>query len=158
LLYPVEKKDYNSDEFVVDQWARATYALSEAYYVTIIGYSAPQTDVEAKSLLLKSWRDNSTRTLAQFSIIDIRKSDEVEASWSDFLAGVHGGATTDVWQEYLMFHPRRTCEAFAFATLQQDPWQEDRYSKAKTLNELEAWIKPLIDEETTGMLSGKPHH
>ena len=158
LLYPVEKKDYNSDEFVTDQWARATDALSQAYYVTIIGYSAPQTDVEAISLLLNAWRDNSTRTLAQFSIIDIRKAEEVEASWSDFLDGVHGGAISDVWQEYLMFHPRRTCEAFAFATLQQNPWHEDRYPKLKTLNELEAWIKPLIDEEATGKLSGKPHH
>jgi hypothetical protein len=116
LLYPVEKKDYNTDKFVADQWARATEALSEAYYVTIVGYSAPQTDIEAKSLLLKAWRDNSTRTLAEFSIIDIRNAEEVEASWSDFLDGVHGGATSDIWQEYLMYHPRRTCEAFAFAT------------------------------------------
>lgn len=62
------------------------------------------------------------------------------------------------WQEYFMFHPRRTCEAFAFATLQQDPWHEDRYPEVKTLSELEAWIRPLIDEELTGKLSGKPHH
>jgi hypothetical protein len=158
LLYPVEKKDYNLDEFVADQWDRATDALAKAYFVTIIGYSAPQTDVEAKALLLKAWRDNPTRTLAEFSIIDIREADEVEASWSDFLDGVHGGAVSDVWQQYLMFHPRRTCEAFAFATLQQNPWHEDRYPKTKTLNELEAWIKPVIDEEITGKLSGKPHH
>jgi len=158
LLYPVEKKEYNADEFVVDQWARATDALSEAYYVTIVGYSAPQTDVEAKSLLLKAWRDNSTRTLAQFSIVDIRDAGEVEASWSDFLDGVHGGAISDVYQEYLMFHPRRTCEAFAFATLQQQPWHEDRFPKAKTLHELEEWIKPLIEEENGGILKGKPLH
>lgn len=157
LLYPVEKKDYNTDEFVADQWLRATDALSEAYYVSIVGYSAPQTDVEAKSLLLKAWRDNSTRTLAEFSIVDIRKAEEVEASWSDFLEGVHGGAISDVWQEYLMFHPRRTCEAFAFATLQQDPWADDRYPQCKTLDELEIWIKPLIEEEARGALSGKPH-
>lgn len=158
LLYPVEKKDYNSDEFVADQWTRATEALSDAYYVTIIGYSAPQTDVEAKSLLLKAWRDNSTRTLAEFSIVDVRDTQEVETSWSDFLDGAHGGAISDVGQEYFMFHPRRTCEAFAFATLQQDPWTEDRFPKAKTLQELETWIKPLIEEEAGGALSGEPHH
>jgi hypothetical protein len=158
LLYPVENKDYNSDEFVADQWARAVDALSQAYYVTIIGYSAPKTDVEAKSLLLAAWRDNSTRTLAQFSIIDIRDAQEVEASWADFLHGVHGGASSDPLKQYLMMHPRRTCEAFAFATLQQQPWKEDRYFEVKSINDLEAWIKPLIDEEVTGKLSGKPHH
>ena len=158
LLYPVKKKNYNSDEFVADQWARATEALSEAYLVSIVGYSAPQTDIEAKSLLLKAWRDNSTRTLAQLSIIDIRNVEEVEASWSEFLEDVHGGAASDIWQQYLMSHPRRSCEAFAFATLQQDPWHEDGYPKAKTLKELEAWIKPLVEEEKTGKLSGKPLH
>jgi hypothetical protein len=158
LLYPVEKKDYNSDPFIADQWARATDALSDAYFVTIVGYSAPQTDVEARSLLLKAWRDNSTRTLAEFSIKDIREPSDVEKSWSDFLEGVHGGASKDVLEDYLMLHPRRTCEAFAFATLQQQPWHEDRFPKAKTLEELEIWIKPLIEEENRGVLAGKPHH
>jgi hypothetical protein len=158
LLYPVEKKDYNSDEFVSDQWSKATNSLGEAYYVTIIGYSAPVTDVEARSLLLNAWRDNSTRTLAEFSVIDIRNPTEVEKSWSDFLEGVHGGASSDVWHDYLMLHPRRTCEAFAFATLQQTPWHEDPFPAAKTLAELEAWVRPLIDEEASGALSGKPQH
>jgi hypothetical protein len=158
LLYPVENKDYNSDPFVADQWAKATAYLSDAYYITIIGYSAPVTDVEARSLLLEAWKNNTTRTLDEFDIIDIRPSEEVETSWSDFLEGIHDGASPDALQSYLMLHPRRTCEAFAFATLQQDPWHEDRFSADQTLEDLEAWIRPLIDEENTGTLSGKPHH
>lgn len=158
LLYPVEKKDYNSDLFIADQWTKATSALSEAYYVTIIGYSAPATDIEARSLLLDAWHNNTTKTLAQFSILDIRDSTEVEKSWSDFLEGIHGGASTDIKNNYLMFHPRRTCEAFAFATLQQNPWHEDRFPDATTLEDLESWIKPLIEEENAGKLSGRPLH
>jgi len=158
LLYPVEKKDYNSDSFIEDQWQRATDYLREAYYVTIFGYSAPKTDVEARALLLDAWRDNKTRTLAQFSIVDIRDEDEVEKAWSDFLDGVHGGASTDILNSYLMYHPRRTCEAFAFATLQQRPWREDRFPRVKTLKELEDWVKPLLQEEASSKLSGKPHH
>jgi hypothetical protein len=158
LLYPVEKKDYSSDPFIADQWTHATSALADAYNVTIVGYSAPATDVEARSLLLNAWRDNPTRTLAEFSIKDIREPTEVEKSWSDFLEGVHGGASQDVFEDYLMFHPRRTCEAFAFATLQQQPWHEDRFPKATSLEELGLWIKPLIEEENRGILLGKPHH
>lgn len=158
LLYPIEKKDYNSDPFIADQWQSAAYFLSVAYYATIYGYSAPASDVEAKSLLLKAWRDNSTRELAQFNIVDLREPSEVEATWSDFIVRTHGGASQEFKWNILMRHPRRTCEAFAFATLQQAPWQEDPFPEAKTLDELEKWVVPLLDEEEAGKFSGKPLH
>jgi len=158
LLYPVENKNYQANPFLEEQWRLATDYLGEAYYVTIFGYSAPKTDVEARSLLLNAWRRNPTRTLAQFSIVDIRNKNEVEASWTDFLDGVHGGASSNILKSYLMRHPRRTCEAFAFATLQQTPWHEDRFPNAGSLQELEDWVKPLIEEEAKAELSGEPHH
>lgn len=158
LLYPIEKKDYNTDPFIADQWGAASFFLSSAYYVTIYGYSAPDSDVEAKALLLKAWQENSTRTLAQFDILDIREPETVEKAWHEFITGNHGGASTDFSYNMLKRHPRRTCEALAFATLQQQPWQEDPFPDAKTLDELERWIAPIIAEEQTGKLSGKPHH
>lgn len=157
LLYPVDQKNYTDDSFVAEQWLKATDYLSDAYYVTVLGYSAPTTDVEARALLLKAWRDNTTRGLAQFSIFDIRDPEEVERSWKDFVEGAHGGASQDFECNILFRHPRRSCEAFAFATLQQDPWREDRYPADRSLSELETWISPLIDEEATGRLSGTPH-
>ena len=54
LLYPVEHKDYTSDAFIADRWKEATAYLQHAYLVTIYRYSAPKTDVEARSLLLKA--------------------------------------------------------------------------------------------------------
>jgi len=158
LLYPVEQKDYNSDIFVADQWRMATDFLSEAYYVTVIGYSAPTTDVEARSLLLKAWRDNPTRELAEIDIIDIRDAAAVEASWTDFIVRSHGGAYANFSHSNLTRHPRRSCEAFAFATLQQSPWPEDQYPVARSLADLRAWIAPLLAEEASGKLLGKPHH
>jgi hypothetical protein len=158
LLYPVEKKDYNSDLFVADQWKVATENLQIAYYITVLGYSAPATDVEARELLLNAWQKNRTRSLAQLSIYDIRDPEQVEQSWADFIKDIHGGASQDFEHNYLYMHPRRTCEAFAFATLQQQPWREDRFPRAKTLEELEDWIRPVIAEETTGRLAGDPHH
>jgi hypothetical protein len=158
LLYPVEQKDYSADLFIADQWRRATDYLSEAYFATIYGYSAPTTDVEARSLLLTAWRQNPTLELAEIDIIDIRDPEEVKASWSDFIVKTHGGASQSFEYNILLKHPRRSCEAFAFATLQQDPWREDPFPKAHSLKELEDWIKPLVDEEAGGKLSGKPHH
>jgi hypothetical protein len=158
LLYPVEQKNYNADPFIADQWLRATEFLNHAYYVTVYGYSAPTSDVEARSLLLDAWQRNTTRELAQISIIDIRDPTEVELAWSDFIVRNHGGASTDFTGNILKRHPRRSCESFAFATLQQQPWREDPFPVAKSLTELEQWVAPLIKEEAAGQLSGKPHH
>jgi hypothetical protein len=69
--------------------------MAEAYYVTVYGYSAPTTDVEARALLLKSWTDNPTRELAEIDIVDIRDPSEVRDAWSDFIVRTHGGASKD---------------------------------------------------------------
>ena len=158
LLYPVEHKDYNADPFIAEQWCMTTDYLTEAYYVTVYGYSAPTTDVEARALLLKAWRDNPTRELAEIGIVDIREPEEVKASWLDFIVRTHGSASKDFSYSFLMRHPRRSCEAFAFATLQQDPWREDPFPTECSLDDLQSWIEPLIEEEKTEKLSGIPLH
>ena len=60
--------------------------------------------------------------------------------------------------DLMMHHPRRSCEAFAFATLQQAPWREDPFPTSCSITELEEWIRPLIEEEASGKLSGEPLH
>lgn len=158
LLYPVENKDYNSDAFIKDQWDFALRHLEAAYYVTVYGYSAPKTDVEARELLLKAWRDNPTQTLGEFDVIDIADRKAVEESWSEFIVETHGGVSDDFKHNILMRHPRRSCDAFAFATLQCAPWHEDPFPQARTLQELEDWVQPLLAEEAEGKLAGNPHH
>jgi hypothetical protein len=152
LLFPVEQKNYSSDEFIDAQWKLAASHLERAYFVTIFGYSAPATDVEAKKLLLDAWQQNTTRTLAEIEIIDIRDHDEVMGNWSDFIEGNHGGAYTDFSHSYLMHHPRRSCEAFAFATLQQAPWADNDMPDFASTDEMMTWIQPLLDEEDRGQL------
>lgn len=158
LLYPVENKDYNSDPFIKDQWDLALRHLEAAYYVTVYGYSAPKTDVEARELLLNAWRNNPTQTLGEFDVIDIADRETVEKSWSEFIVETHGGVWDDFTHNILMRHPRRSCEAFAFATLQCAPWHEDPFPQAKSLRELESWVRPLLEEEAGGKLAGNPHH
>jgi hypothetical protein len=153
LLYPVDQKNYNADPFVAHQWELATWHLQHAYYITIFGYSAPITDVEARALLLTAWRSNTTKTFSQLEIIDIRNKGDVEKSWSDFLENIHGGVTPSFEHNIIMRHPRRSCESFAFATLQQDPWHENPVPNTRDLNELDEWIRVLITEEKTGTLS-----
>src|SRR5579885_1598219 len=59
-----------------------------------------------------------------------------------------------VWIE-IFRHPRRSCEALAMATLQNDPWTDNPFPKFKSLPQLHAWIAPLISEENRGNFSGR---
>ncbi|MES0114164.1 hypothetical protein [Mesorhizobium sp. M0013] len=158
LLYPVAVKDYNSDPFTKDQWDLALWHMRHAYYVTVYGYSAPQTDVEARQLLLDAWKNNTTQTLAEFDVVDIAPRAAVEASWSEFIVRTHGSILDNFEHNILKLHPRRSCEAFAFATLQQAPWHEDPFPTVNTLEGLEDWVRPILLEEGAGLLKGEPHH
>ena len=77
LLYPVKKKDYISNPFIKSEWDELQRFMEQAYLITIFGYSAPVTDVEARALLLNSWKANTTRELAQIEVVDIRPSEEL---------------------------------------------------------------------------------
>jgi len=55
--------------------------------------------------------------------------------------------TNDIFRSYLFTHPRRSCDAFASATLMCDPWNDNPYPRFETLEELQEWVMPLIKEE-----------
>lgn len=156
LLFPVKQKNYSADPFINDQWERLRWHLNHAYFVTIFGYSAPATDIEARSLMLGEWRNNSTMELAQINIVDVKKREELEASWKDFFVRQHYGIYDNLLDTYIFRHPRRTCDALAMATLQQQPWRENRLPLISDLHLLHQWITPLVQEEEAGMLTGNP--
>jgi hypothetical protein len=147
LLYPVKHKDYNSDVFIKNEWEVLRHYLNHAYFLTIFGYSAPMTDVEARSLLLGVWKGNQTHELAQVNIVDTRPRDELEDSWSDFFVNQHYGIQDNIFNSYLMWHPRRSCEALAAATLMLNPWRNNPVPQFETIQELHEWVSPLIQEE-----------
>lgn len=155
LLFPVKHKDYTSDDLIRSEWDQLQWHLERAYLVTIFGYSAPVTDVEAREILLKTWKENPTRELAEIDIVDIRPSDEIYTNWSDFIVRQHYGIFPSVTRTTSFHHPRRSCEAFAMATLQQDPWPENDFPKSSRLEDIHAWLQPLLREENEGVFSGK---
>ena len=160
LLFPVKQKNYSEDPFIKNQWEILRWHLNYAYLVTIFGYSAPTTDIEAKNLMLSAWKDNPTRELAQFNIVDIKNREELKHSWKDFSVRQYNGISDDfgisdnLLNTYIFSHPRRTCEAFAMATLQQEPWRENPFPLISDLHLLHSWIAPLLQEEEAGMLTG----
>ena len=154
LLFPVAQKNYTQDEFIATEWKRvkAWLHLENTKLVTIFGYGAPDTDVEAVKLLNDSWGTSNERNMEQFEIIDIRPEEEVRKQWDNFIHSHHYDYATDYFQSSLAYNPRRTSESY-FQHI--EPLSPDEAFSAsnpvpsdfKTLEELWEWHKELIEAE-----------
>jgi hypothetical protein len=154
LLYPITQKNYNKDEFIKSQWDMLNSFLSDksVKLLTIFGYGAPSSDVEAVQLMNKAWGSGKQRNYEQVEIIDIRPEDEVLNQWKNFIYPGHTDYATDYFKSSLAYNPRRTFESYhqhimpmtideAFS--KSNPVQKD----VKTLEALWDWHKPLIEAE-----------
>ena len=153
LLYPVAKKDYNSDEFIAREWAKLSGWLEHARRVTVFGYSAPVTDVEAVKLMRKAWGDPLHRDLEQFEIINDQPEDVVTPRWRQFVHAHHYDYCREYFESSLSAFPRRTGERFMHRFLPSTP--EEAFQESNpvpqhfdTLQKLWEWHRPLIEKET----------
>ncbi len=146
LLYPTTKKDYSLDPLIEAQWKQLSVHIEYCYFLTIFGYSAPKTDVEARRLMHEAWRANETGHLAQVEIVDIKQRPELEVTWKEFTADYHYGIDTDIRYSWLFEYPRQTCEALFDATMQNDPRKSTPLPKTKRLEELQAFVRNLNPE------------
>lgn len=150
LLFPVTEKDYDSDPVIRDEWNALRHALDDAYFVTVFGYSAPVTDVAARKILIDTFSSNRFREFAEVEIIDIRNREEIEAAWRDFFFSHHYGIFDSFEHSQISRHFRRSCDAFAMATLQCHPVSENRPVGITSVEELRRFTVPLYHEEQSG--------
>jgi hypothetical protein len=147
LLFPVKEKNYIDDPFISNQWEDLQFYIKHAYRITIFGYSAPVTDVAARELMLKVWRANQVREFSQLEAVDIKSKQALKKAWADFIVRNNYAFLKRAFDTYMFHYPRRSCDAFAGATLQQRPWKENRMPSFKSLAELQRWVAPLVNEE-----------
>jgi hypothetical protein len=147
LLFPVKEKDYSNDKFIANQWSELQECLEHAYWITIFGYSAPVTDADARRLMLDVWNKNTVRDFAQLEVIDIKARAELKKTWRDFIVRENFGSYNSAFETYMFTHPRRTCDAFAGATMQGRPWKDNPIPQFQTLKQIQEWISPLLVEE-----------
>jgi len=152
LLYPVENKDYNSDDFIKGQWDALSERLKIAERVTVFGYSAPVSDVEAIDLLQKAWGNVEQRAMEEFELIDIREENEVKKSWNTFIHSHHYNYAKDYFDSSLALHPRRTVESYHHWAMPMTPneaFQDGNQipNNFKSLEQLWEWHRPLIEAE-----------
>ncbi|HET6977108.1 MAG TPA: hypothetical protein VFI24_12345 [Pyrinomonadaceae bacterium] len=156
LMFPVKEKDYTKDEFIANQWDLLQQYLERAYWITIFGYSAPVTDTDARSLMLKVWQSNIVKDFAQLEVIDIKPKIELKRVWRDFIVRENFGSYSSAFQTHMFTHPRRTCDAYAGATMQQRPWKDNPIPRFQTLDQMHKWISPLLEEEDKYELEKTP--
>lgn len=150
LLYPIGKKDYATNPWLKGEWEILQDYLKESFYVTIFGYSAPVSDLEAKNLLLNVWNRNDSKEMAEIEIVDIKESNELHETWKDFIVRSHYVTTSNIFDSYLFKFPRRSCAAFFEAVGMCNPQKENPFPKFDNLIQLYSWVKNLIDEEESG--------
>ena len=148
LLFPVKNKDYNSDIAISKAWKQLINALEVAYMVTIFGYSAPKSDIEAVAMMKKAWGAVSDRNLEEIEIVDIRDENTVIESWSDFIHTHHYSYSTSFFDTTLARCPRRSCEA-TFDRLMNCIWLngENGFKENMTFSDVNKITNHLIAEE-----------
>ena len=152
LLYPVEKKDYNTDHFINGQWEALQDELKVAKRVTVFGYRAPESDIEAITLMQQAWGGSEKRAMEQFELIDVRPEEDVKSSWKNFIHSHHYNYHTNFFESSIARHPRRSVESYhhwSSPFTPNDVFQDGNLvpSDFRTLEEMWEWYKPLIEAE-----------
>jgi hypothetical protein len=147
LLYPIKQKNYNDDEFIAAEWKTLMNFLEKAYVLTIFGYSAPTSDVEAYELMKKAWGDKYQRSLEEIEIIDLKSEDELLMTWENFIHTHHYTVYSNFYDSWTPRHPRRTCDAMWNRLMEIQYLDDNNIPINVDFNKLWAWLKPLKEAE-----------
>jgi len=147
LLYPIKNKNYKLDPFVESEWKVIEHTLNESFIFTIFGYSAPNSDVIAKEMMLKAWNINNRKEFNEVEIVDVKPSDELLENWRNFTIRQHYATLSSIRDTLAFHYPRRSCDAFGTMIMMSQPWKEMKLPEFKTLTDLQNWVLPLIEEE-----------
>ncbi len=148
LLYPIKNKDYHSDPFIEKSWKYTQLVLSEAFLLTIFGYSAPKTDVNAIGLLKQAWGTSEKRSIEEIEIIDVKNEDDLIDTWDEFIHSHHYKTMNSFFDSNIAKFPRRSCEA-EFDRLFNCKFFDgtDDLKKINTFDELKSFYEPILKDE-----------
>jgi hypothetical protein len=111
LLYPIREKKYTADPFIAEGWTLLQDAMRRAWVVTVFGYGAPDSDIEAINLLSEAWGSPYKRYLEEIEIVDVLDREILAKRWDRFIHTHHYRTARTFYDSLLSQHPRRTSEA-----------------------------------------------
>lgn len=149
LLFPIKEKNYNNNLFIANEWKTLSLYLEDAFMITIFGYRAPESDIEAIKIMKKAWGEAETREMEQIEIITKPNSDEsaISKRWSDFTHSHHYEIKKDFYDSWIANHPRRTGEAYLNQYVYAKFIENNPLPKDFSYMELWNWLLPLKNVE-----------
>jgi hypothetical protein len=147
LLYPIRQKDYSNNRYIRSDWESAKILLRDAFTLTIFGYGAPDSDVDAVNLLRQAWLSESARELEHIEIIDTASQSELHARWSKFTPSYHYHVKTTFNQSRIARWPRRTCESLFYPMTQGLPCDEFPLPTTDNITELQQFAADIVRHE-----------
>ena len=149
LVFPTPNKEYSreTDPFIERQWNKVRNHLTNAYMLTIFGYSAPPSDTEATSLLSSAWETSKAKPLAETEIINPIVEDLRQKTFSDFIFESHWRSTGNFYDSWISKHPRRTCEALWAETMEGVFHGDSKFPQDYDWPELYDYLAPRIHHE-----------
>lgn len=147
LLYPVKQKDYQTDPAIAEHWRTLERVLERAWVLTVFGYGAPQTDVEAVRLMKAAWGDVYKRTFEETEIIDVRMEDDLTTTWAPFIHTHHFTIQRSFYDSYIARFPRRSGEALWAQLMECQFLNPHEFPRDADFPELYDWLQPRIDAE-----------
>jgi hypothetical protein len=150
LLYPVATKNYSDDIFIESEWKLLRWYLREALTLTIIGYSAPDTDKEAVDVMNGAW-DKGKRLIERTEVVDIKEKDVLFRQWNPFVVRTYFDCHKDFYQSRIANYPRRTCEALLDMTRYGLFVESNPLPINADFEQLVSWMGPLVEAERDGM-------
>ena len=147
LLYPVAQKNYSNDPFISKSWEMLRVAMQDAFILTIFGYGAPASDVEAVSLMKQAWGDQDERELEEVEIIDIKPDEELRQKWDQFILTHHYRTCSSFYDSLTANHPRRTCDAMWRQLMDVEFIDANPLPRSDGWDDLRKWYEPLFEDE-----------
>lgn len=139
LLYPISNKDYDSEPVIAESWQHFETQLSSAYFLTIFGYSAPDTDEVARTRFISKLKSNTMIRCMQMEIIDPDAERLLNTRYAGIYRNLHVSCLNEFSSSWLLKHPRFTCEALYQATMMLSPIKPYPMIETLNLQELQSW-------------------
>ena len=149
LLYPVEKKGYSKDPYISQSWEAAKQLFEDALVITILGYSAPDSDQDAVALLKSAWVNRSSRKLEHVEVIDIDEESILYERWKPFTPTYHFHRRQDFRDSWIARWPRRSREAVWFPMSQAIPCEDFPMEFNRELKVLQKQAADISHYETS---------
>mgnify|MGYP000872868993 CR=1 FL=1 len=148
LLYPVTNKDYTTDPFIKNQWKTFEEVINEdSFIITIFGYSAPKTDIEARDAMKKAWDQSTRKDFGEIEVINIDDEEKIYKTWKPFIVRSHYRIYKSFFESLSHRWPRRSCEQVWNQFFMLRLTEKNTQPIVDTLYELQKWHLALINAE-----------